>query len=145
MFLVIGVVATELLHFAPVGSTRLWKATRAVKRKFAVANRRAGGGAGRDEAKSLLGNGRSRSGSRERDDEGSLILRRQESAELGHAPDEEDGWAEEDELEEDSTVLEETDGEEVVAEGELDGSVLSVRGRPSLLPSFLIHVAKGTD
>ncbi|GAA5892143.1 hypothetical protein JCM6882_005707 [Rhodosporidiobolus microsporus] len=34
VFLAIGVVATEVLHFAPGGSTRLWKATGAVKRRL---------------------------------------------------------------------------------------------------------------
>jgi ATP-binding cassette subfamily G (WHITE) protein 2 (SNQ2) len=138
VFLVIGVVATELLHFAPGGTTRLWKATRAVKRKFAVAKRRAEGG--KREASTASGGG-SRSRSRERDEEGSLILRRQESAELGYEVEEEGGWDEDEdeEYEEQDVALggeeAEVPTEDEMTDSEIEGSVLSVRTRLFILSS----------
>ncbi|KAI5478137.1 ABC drug exporter AtrF [Pseudohyphozyma bogoriensis] len=53
VFLIIGVIATDYLHFAPAGSKRVWGRTRAVMKRF----RRMGRSGGREEEEGLLNGG----------------------------------------------------------------------------------------
>ncbi|GAA5828180.1 hypothetical protein JCM11251_002621 [Rhodosporidiobolus azoricus] len=149
VFLLIGVVATEVLQFAPGGSRRLWKATEAVKRRLARKNG-GGGKKGRqfDYKNGTDGNGagngagspsRVRTPLLEPENEESL-LRNQEEARGGVGEefemdtDAEEGWGdssdEEDEAGEGTSALQtpewgsvdERGGE---ADAIVEGSVLS--------------------
>lgn len=139
-FLVVGVVATEFLHFAPGGTRRVWKRTRAAQRRLFGEKWRRERGSGdygeRGEAGGAEGGDNGHGAQQER--------RRRPSAEEMRLLDEE--AMEEGRDWRDDSVEEEADysvegtplyGSEV-DEGEdvesIEGSVLAVRPFPFLLP-----------
>ncbi|GAA6020195.1 hypothetical protein JCM10207_004364 [Rhodosporidiobolus poonsookiae] len=125
VFLVIGVVATELLHFAPGGSVRVWKRTEAAIRRVA---RRTGGGKRAFDYKN--GDGEEVSPSRRRFSEEEMALLDQEEGREGLL-DEEDGFGTDGEDEETSALATPAHGsvleteEDDVNDEDMQGPVLS--------------------
>ena len=132
VFLVVGVAATEVLHFAPGGSRRVWNRTRAVQRRLFGEKWRQERGSGDYGERSSVSVG---AGGAENGHGAAQERARRPSAEEMRLLDEEEGrdWreegVEEDEGDEgsiDGTPLygsEQDEGEPV----ELEGSVLAVR------------------
>lgn len=121
VFLVVGVVATEFLSFAEGGRTRVWKRTRAVKRRLFAGARRE-----EFEYKEANGNG----GARRPSEEERRLIEVDESGD-------EAGWdveAQEEEMLDESSVIETpahgSDAEDengAAVNEQIEGSVLAVR------------------
>ncbi|BGP12461.1 hypothetical protein JCM10213_006973 [Rhodosporidiobolus nylandii] len=114
VFLAIGIVATEVLHFAPAGSWRVWARTSAVYRRLGKKKREA----------ELDGTGRRRTSEEERE----LLAREEEGRDTDAETDAEEELLVEEETEESviGTPAGETEDGASLADGEeVEGSVLS--------------------
>ncbi|GAA5972654.1 hypothetical protein JCM11641_002957 [Rhodosporidiobolus odoratus] len=117
VFLVIGVIATELLHFAPGGAKRVWKRTKAVQRKFGK------------KRKSMEGTDGSASGGQRKtsEEERELLAREREEEGRDTETDGEefldDGEEEESAL--GASISDLSNVEDEAERGEVEGSVLS--------------------